>query len=163
MPDEIQIRPARDSDAEPLVRLWLELIEHHRRLAPPGLAVPKPEVEPLRAELQRGIRSTRCCLLVAEGAGGPVGFLFAEVDVRGPEGRERSTRGWLHETYVEAPSRGCGVAERLVREGYAWLQGQGVERVCVRVESSNPEALAFWLGQGFRERARVLERSGPPC
>lgn len=163
MRDGIQIRPARDSDADPLVHLWLELIEHNRSLAPAGLAPPKPQGQPLRAELERGMSSAGCQVLVAEGADGLVGFLFAEVEVRGPEGRGRSTTGWLHETYVEAASRGRGVAEGLVREGFAWLHGQGVERVCVRVESSNPEALAFWRGQGFRERARVLERSGSPC
>jgi GNAT superfamily N-acetyltransferase len=159
----VRIRPALHSDVDPVVHLWLELIEHHRSLAAPDLAARKPESRPLRAELERGIGSDACEVLVAQGHDGVVGFLFAEIEARGPEGRGRSTTGWLHETYVQAAWRGRGVAEGLVAEGLGWLRGRGVERVCVRVESSNPEALAFWQGQGFRERARVLERFASPC
>jgi GNAT superfamily N-acetyltransferase len=162
MRDAIRIRPARGSDRHTLLRLWVELVEHHRKLAPdlPG-ADPRPEA--LRGEIDRGLDSPSCRVLLAEVSEEAVGFLFAEVESRGQSASPGAAVGWLHETYVRPDSRRRGVADALVRASLAWLHERGVGRVSVRIEATNPEALGFWRRLGFEERARVLERPSSPC
>jgi GNAT superfamily N-acetyltransferase len=162
MRDPIRIRPARESDRQALFQLWAELIEYHRKLAA-DLPGTDAGPEALRSELDRGLGSPSCRLLVGELAGEIVGFLFAEVESRVRSGGGRDSVGWLHETYVRPEWRRRGVADALVRASLAWLRERGVRRVSVRVEAANPEALGFWRRQGFEDRARVLERSSSSC
>jgi len=143
-------------DREALLALWLDLIEHHRRLAPQD--APQPSLRSvLSDELARGIARSRCCVLLAEREGARVGFLFAEVESPGRAG-EAPPAGWIHELWVVPAERRRGVAGRLIAAVDAFFAARGVARVSVRVESANADALRYWERRGFGERARVLER-----
>jgi GNAT superfamily N-acetyltransferase len=150
------VRDAGGADREALVALWLDLIEHHRRLAPDNGPAPALR-EVLAQELARGLARARCRVLVAERSARAVGFLFAEVE---PAGRAGDTppAGWIHELFVVPDERRRGVAGALVAEADAFFAARGVARVSVRVESANEDALRYWSKRGFGDRARVLER-----
>jgi len=108
----------------------------------------------LASEIRRGTERQRCRLLVG---GERLGFLFAEVEPAGAPG-DASPAGWIHELFVVPDARGRGIARALVAEADAFFAARGVQRVSVRVESGNAEALRYWQERGFAERARILER-----
>lgn len=111
----------------------------------------------LASEIRRGTERQRCRLLVAERGRERVGFLFAEVEPSGMSG-DPSPAGWIHELFVLPGARGHGIARALVAQADAFFSARGVQRVSVRVESGNAEALRYWRERGFTERARILER-----
>ena len=152
----MEIRGARADDHEAILGLWLDLIEHHRRLAPQNPPAPNLR-EVLASEIRRGLQRQRCRLLVAERAGARIGFLFAEVEPAG-EPNEGASSGWIHELFVAPDARGRGVARALIDQADAFFAANRVQRVSVRVESGNAEALRYWRQRGFAERARILER-----
>jgi GNAT superfamily N-acetyltransferase len=151
----VPTRSANASDTEPLLDLWVQLIDHHRRLSPelPGL---RPTRASLLGEIERGLASAACRIFVAESEGRILGFLFAEADPPGKS--EEGGVGRIHETFVLPGHRGVGVGTALVRAAVDWVRDRGASRMSVRVEESNPEARLFWLQLGFADRARVLER-----
>ncbi len=155
MPEAVRIRSAELPDRERLLELWLELIDYHLKLEP-GLSETLPSRGSLRTEIERGLGTAACRLLVGEIDREVVGFLFVEV-----ESRHSSTgatpMGWIHEVYVRPVWRRGGTGRALVQAALSWLSERGVGRTSVRVESSNPPALEFWRKIGFESRARVLE------
>jgi ribosomal protein S18 acetylase RimI-like enzyme len=150
------VRAARADDHEEILGFWLELIEHHRRLSPTNPSAPNLR-EVLADEIRRGTTRSRCRLLVAERADARIGFLFAEVETTGGSA-ELVPAGWIHELWVAPDERRRGVASALVAEADAFFAARSVQRVSVRVESANDEALRYWIRRGFAERARILER-----
>lgn len=151
------VRPASSRDREAILDLWLELIEHHRRLDPLYPVVPGIRAA-LREEIDRGLLGGLCHLLVADLDGNVVGFVFAEVERA--QTREASGPGssWIHELYVALEQRRHGVGSALVEEAEKFLGERGGGRVAVRVESGNEEGLRFWERSNFVERARILEK-----
>lgn len=161
MPDPALIRPAIAPDRDRIVALWLDLIEHHRRLDPSFPPLPGI-LRLLQREIRRGLRGGGCLVLVAESDAALLGFLFAEIE-SGGSGRPAVAGtadgfGWVHEIYVEPGARLRGVGRALLEHAAEFFSGRGQTRVAVRVESGNPAALRFWERSGFRERARILER-----
>jgi GNAT superfamily N-acetyltransferase len=156
MSARVSTRPANATDTQRLLDLWLELIEHHRRLSPdlPGL---EPTRASLLGEIERGVASAACRIFVAESEGQILGFLFAEADP--PRGSGEGGIGRIHETFVLPEQRDRGTGAVLVRAAVGWLRDRGASRVTVRVEEANPEARLFWHQHGFADRARILERS----
>jgi GNAT superfamily N-acetyltransferase len=137
-----------------VLAFWLDLIEHHRRLAP--MHAPQANLrEVLAREVRRGSSRARCRILIAERSERRVGFLFAEVE---PGGASEDAAGWVHELWVVPEERGHGVARAMLSEAEAFFSAHAVRRVSVRVESGNAEALRFWGRRGFGDRARILER-----
>ena len=139
-----------------MLALWLDLVDHHRRLTPeyPVLASIR---EVIASEIRRGSSRDNCRLFVAELEGRLVGFLFAEIEPGAGPGGEPSP-AWIHELWVEPDQRKQGVAALLLAESDAFFHSRGVRRLSVRVESSNGASLDFWSRLGFGERARILER-----
>lgn len=149
------VRGAQPDDHEAILAFWVDLIEHHRGLAPMYASAPNLR-EVLASEIRRGSSRARCRLLVAARAARRVGFLFAEVE-SGNTGADADA-GWIHELWVAPDERARGVASALVAEAEAFFAARGVRRVSVRVESGNAEALRYWTRRGFGDRARILER-----
>src|SRR5262249_29246149 len=145
-------------DHAAILALWLDLIEHHRRLAPSSAPAPGLR-EVLASEIRRGTERQRCRLLVAERAGERIAFLFAEVEATGGPS-DAAPAAPIHELCVVPGERGQGVARALVAQADAFFAARGVSRVSVRVESGNTAAIRYWENRGFAERARILERLG---
>ncbi len=152
------VRAARSDDHEAILAFWLDLIEHHRRLAPLHTSAPNLR-EVLASEIRRGSSRARCALLVGERGGQRIAFLFAEVEPSGAASDEGDDSvGWIHELWVVAEERGRGTASALLAEAESFFAARGVRRVSVRVESGNADALRYWTRRGFGDRARILER-----
>ena len=159
MGEDARIRAATPGDRACLVSLWLDLVAHHRRLDPDYPALPGIR-DALEREVERGLAEPACRLWLAERAGEPLGFLFAEIEATGLPGSGGGL-AWIHELFVIPEARRRGVAGRLVEAALAFFAERGSTRSSVRVESSNSEGERFWLALGFSEKARILERRGP--
>jgi GNAT superfamily N-acetyltransferase len=146
----------RPAEEEAVLQLWLELVNHHRRLDP-SYPSSRNLLPALRRELARALHEPRCRLFVGEIDGQVCGFLLAEVEREGDE--DAPPGGWIHELYVEPEQRGRGIGSRLVADAQSFFAEWAGSRVYVRVEARNPEGLRFWQRRGFAERARILERT----
>ena len=138
-----------------LLELWLELIEHHRRLDPAYPALPGLR-ETLGRELDRTLRAERCRVYLAELDGAPRAFLIAEVESERPFAAGGTC--WIHEVYVQEEFRRSGIGSALVARAEEFFREASGGRRAVRVEASNRAAQRFWKRAGFSERARVLEK-----
>jgi len=152
------IRRMTAGDHGAVLRLWLELVDHHRALDPdyppvPGLA------SSLAREIERAARLDTCRVWVADAEGTIRGFAIAEIE-EGRQGDPPERGGcWIHELYVEPDFRQRGFATALVQKAEAFFAEHGGLRTAVRVESHNRASYRFWQRRGFVERARILEKS----
>jgi ribosomal protein S18 acetylase RimI-like enzyme len=72
-----------------------------------------------------------------------VGFVAYAVD----EARKSAS---INDFYVVPEARRRGYGAAMVQAVYAQLDQLGVELVELNVRRDNPQALAFWVAQGFR-------------
>jgi len=156
---ELRIAVARRDERDMLLGLWLDLVEHHRRLDPDYPALRGLRVS-LAAELDRVLQSRSGRAWLASFGAEPVGFTLAEIELA--QGGAAGGNCWIHELYVAPEFRRRGVGASLVAGAEAFFRERAGGRRLVRVESSNPEALRFWSRVGFREQARILERADLP-
>lgn len=152
-----QIRPAARRDLDAVLELWLDLIEHHRRLDPqyPSLAGLR---EVLHRELSRALAADRCQILVAAVPEKLCGFLLAEIDVGTSLASGGAGSCWIHELYVVPDQRRSGLGRALVTRVERFFESHGGGRRCVRVETRNAAGIRFWKRAGFTSRALLLER-----
>lgn len=66
----------------------------------------------------------------------------------------------LHRIVVRASIRGRGLGTHLVRNGLAWAQRTGAERMLLEVEHDNEPALALYRSLEFDEIARRRDYYG---
>lgn len=152
------IRRMTAGDQSVVLRLWLELVDHHRALDPDYPPVPGLPTT-LARELERAARLESCRVLVADCEGHVRGFTIAEIE-EGRQGDPPERGGcWIHELYVEPAFRQRGFATALVTRAEAFFAEHGGLRTAVRVESHNRASYRFWQRRGFVERARILEKS----
>lgn len=155
MASEVEIRPARGSERQALLGLWVALIQHHRELDPGYPHLPRSEAglrEGLLAEIERALADSRCTILVAQVAAGTgdelAGFCFAELE---PEATAS-----IHELFVQPGERRRGLGRALVGATLDRLAEQRPVKISVRVESANTEAQQFWNKLDFREHSKIL-------
>jgi len=96
---------------------------------------------------QLGQDKTR--MLVAEFGNHVVGFCFATIATRPPVFRDREY-GTIWDLAVTASARGQGVGTALLNEMRQWFAQKEVDRIEVRVASTNESAQGFWRKAGFR-------------
>lgn len=139
------VRRALDVDRPALRALWLELIEHHRRLDcdyPPARGIESV----LEREIGRALAGPDVRAFVAEAEDGAarVGFLLAEI---------MPDAGWIHELFVVPAQRRAGIGRALLSLADRWFEIRQVRRRRVRVEQANDDALAFWRAAGYVDDA----------
>lgn len=128
------IRPATDADADEIARIWLEAWgDGHRGHVP----------EPLlrhRTREQFGPRAAQRVphSWVAEVDGRPVGFVTVEDDE-------------VEQLFVDAASRGSGVAALLLRQGQQAVRASGHRFAWLAVVAGNARARAFYEKLGWRD------------
>ncbi|MFK4760351.1 GNAT family acetyltransferase [Microbacterium sp. ZW T5_45] len=134
------LRPFRNDDIEPVVRLWEQAGLTRPWNDPRADIRRKLEVQPelfLVAETEAGPDAEA---KVATGDGGIVGSVMAGYD---------GHRGWLYYLAVAESHRRQGVARALVTEAERLLLGMGCPKVQLMVRGGNEKVLGFYDALGY--------------
>lgn len=152
---EVIVRRARAEDLDALVRLWREMWDYHARVDPHFQATPAAETV-MAGWIEENMDAPRSAVLVAErGPGRIEGYCLAMI-LENPPVLPHQFFGYVSEISVREKRRGVGAA--LLKAAHAWFRERGLSYAEVNVSVRNPEARAFWRGQGygeFLERLRV--------
>lgn len=143
------VRPATPSDQDALGRLGAALMrQHHAADARRFIAVEHPEAGYGRFLVSR-LADHENVVLVAEDAGGIVGYVYADVegtswkDLRGP-------CGFVHDLYVDETARRRGAGRALMRAAIDWIRSQGRTQVVLLTKTRNEHAQRLFAALGFR-------------
>jgi GNAT superfamily N-acetyltransferase len=150
---EAVIREGAAADIPAIEPLWKALYEHQ---ASHGLLVSVPPDG--FAKWQAGIAGTLgrfSCLIIAERAGVPIGFVAGRVRPHPPYLGGQAA-GYLGEVFVDQEARGASVGRRLLDATIAWFAKRDVRRVELNVIPGNREGLAFYERLGWVEEHRQL-------
>jgi len=147
------VRPFQPPDRPLLVRGIEGIQDQLAALDPFGLVHRGPGYgEAYVRHVLRMVRHHQGCLLVAERAGVPLGFVAAHVRPRDPlrdlELRAGRT-GFVMDLYVEPPARGHGVGTTLLRAAERHLAGRGCSHVWLDVFVPNRRAAALYRSLGY--------------
>jgi ribosomal protein S18 acetylase RimI-like enzyme len=152
------IRRARTDDIDPVMALWVEVTHHHAQLD--GLFRLRDDagVE-IRRLLEALLRNPAAAIFVCESRehGSLEGMCIVRVD-RAPPILQEVERAEITDLGVRSDRRRCGVGRALAERALDWVRARGVERVEVRVVSSNAEGQAFWRSLGYADLMDVLHK-----
>jgi ribosomal protein S18 acetylase RimI-like enzyme len=148
--DSLTIRPATRGDLAALGRLGALLVRAHYAFDARRFKAPTDDLEKGYAWfLGTQLANRDAVVLVAERAGGPVGYIFAAIE---PESWEelREEAGWIHDIAVDERARGHGVAAALMEAAIEWLRERGMPRVLLQTADENRVAQRLFTRLGFR-------------
>ena len=155
--DEITIRSATRTDERALGRYGGALMrQHHAFDAPRFILSENPEAGYGRFLVSQ-LEEPDTVVLVAERAGEVVGYAFASLEPMSWKDL-RAACGFLHDVYVDAPSRRAGAGMRLVSSAIEWLESRGAPRVVLTSAARNEEAQRFFERLGFRHTMVEMTR-----
>lgn len=137
----MDVRDAQATDIDSLARVWYDgWRDAHIRIVPAELARLRT-LENFRQRLEEGLPDVR----VAGPPGAPVGFTI----LKGDE---------LYQLYVSAPSRGSGLAARLIADAEARLAARGVKTAWLACAIGNNRAARFYEKHGWRRVGTMLNQ-----
>ena len=119
------------------------------------------EPEGRRALLEKARVEAAWRLLVADEAGGVVGYLATElIDKPAHALRVAHTEGHIHHISVDAGCRERGVGRALVAAGVAELRGQQADRITVGYWAFNTPSRGLFAASGFQPATVTAELVG---
>jgi len=149
MAPEITLRPARKSDEAALGRFGAALMRQHHAADPRRfLLTDHPEAGYGRF-LVSMLSDPDSLVLVAERGDALVGYVYADVesiswrDLRGP-------CGFVHDVYVDEPSRQNGIGRQLVLAAVEWARAKGMPQMVLSTAFGNETAQRLFDRLGFR-------------
>jgi ribosomal protein S18 acetylase RimI-like enzyme len=158
----VRIRRFRNADLPFYVASLEALQDHLTELDPFGIVHRGPQYGRTYARFElRQVRRNHGCLLLAELAGRPVGFVAAHVRprqaIRELELRPR-VQGFILDLFVVPGERGRGVGTALLRAAERHLARAGCTHVWLDVFAPNRRAQALYESLGYRGFARMMMR-----
>lgn len=146
----MRIRPAVPEDAEKLAQA-----EYETAAAQEGLLAARPHeihVEPLRTKIEQ-VQSSGLCV-VLENDGAPVGHLLLE-----PLAPAAASHVVQLTIVVHPGHTGQGYGRMLMNHAIAWARrSPTIERIELRVRSSNPRAIGLYRSLGFEIEGTLKRR-----
>ena len=150
------IRAATRRDLDRVVALWEELAAHHARLDP-LFRLRRDADARIRSFLAEHVGARDAALFVYDLERDLAGFCAVRA-LRAPPVFEETERAEISDLAVRVGRRRQGIGRALVDRSLVWTEQRGLERVEVRVASSNREGQAFWRALGFGDLVDVLQR-----
>ncbi len=145
---EITVRRAVRADMPGIVRLWRELMDHHRPFDP----YLQPRVGGQRifaGWVRKGLKSRKQLVLVAESDGRLLGYTLAHIRTLASPIRQ-IPYGSIMDMCVTKSARRKGVGKRLFLGVQEWIRAKGLSRLEVGYLPANRHAISFWHKMGFR-------------
>ncbi len=142
------IRNAMSSDLEKLVELRLSLQQHAEHSNPLIWKITEEGETLLRQKLEKTLRDSSSCLVVAEIGGEVVGFSHGQILHR--TDYLPKCVGGISTIYVAKGFRRRGVGRRLVENLCQFFIREKVEQITLRYIIGNIEAEGFWNKLGLK-------------
>lgn len=154
----MRIRPATAADLPELGRLGALLLRIHHDFDRQRFFMPADSAEEGYAWfLGSQLDDPDVVVLVAERAGGVVGYVYAGVEPHSwKELREEC--GFVHDLIVDPEARGHGAGEQLLEAAVAWLERKGMPRVMLWTAELNAGARRLFARRGFRRTMIEMTR-----
>jgi ribosomal protein S18 acetylase RimI-like enzyme len=152
------VRRAEERDLEAVGRLGARLLRDHHEFDRLRFMAPRGNTEAgyawfLGTQLQRD----DAVVFVAERAGQVVGYVYAGIEPQSWK-ELRDEAGFIHDVYVDASARRCGVATALLEAAAAWLADRGMPRIVLWTAAPNESARRLFARLGFRHTMTELTR-----
>jgi len=146
----ITVRPARESEVDRVVELWLAMYAYQRAHGM-LLRLRDDAGEIWKRSLAGRLDAPVAVVLVAEAGGDLLGFLAAQVK-RLPAHLVTGNAkvGYISETYVAPEHRRRRVGRALVDAAFAWFERAEVGSIQLEVLVGSEVARAFWVSVGFQ-------------
>lgn len=142
------VRRAARADAPGIVKLWRELVDHHRPFDP-YLRRRAGGERIFGKWIRSAIKSRKHLVLVAECKGRLAGFGMALTRNMPPPMRQRPY-AFVSDMCVTRSARRRGVGKSLFLGVQEWARGKGFSRLEVGYLPANRHAISFWRKMGFR-------------
>jgi GNAT superfamily N-acetyltransferase len=151
--NQIVVRRAAAKDIPAMVELWKEYMEFHRAAGSP-YAMKDDGPKRWAESASEHIASDKSCVLVAESSGRVIGMAVSHV-TRRPPVIKQDRYGTIVDVAVTERFRCKGIGQRLFEETKKWFSDHEINRIELRVLTSNPTASAFWRQMGFKPYIEV--------
>ncbi len=154
----VTVRVATPADLPAIGRLGALLIKTHHDFDPARFIAATPQTEQGYASyIGTQLKEPSVVVLVAERAGGVVGYTYADV-----EGRDymslRGPAGVVQDIVVDPAHRGQGVGARLLEQTLAALKTRGAPQVVLSTAQRNEVAQRLFERAGFRRTMIEMTR-----
>jgi len=150
-----RIRIFDREDADEIVKLWVELVEEHRKLDSRYRLNPQA-AERYKMFILEGLYHPGRILFVAEDSEKIVGFINGRITGPSAIFNER-TEGIVQDLYIRPRFRRKKLGSRLLEEMLGYFKEKHVTNVLLEVSSLNPGAQRFWHSRGFTYFRLTLE------
>jgi ribosomal protein S18 acetylase RimI-like enzyme len=152
------IRRAQAGDLPALGRLGALLLRTHHAFDRDRFMAPGDDPEGGYAWfLGTQLRNPDAVVLVAEGAGAVVGYVYAALEPQSWK-ELRDAAGFIHDVVVDQAERRRGVASALMEAAMAWLRERGAPRVVLGTAEQNVSAQRLFAKLGFRRTMIEMTR-----
>ncbi len=153
----LEIRPAKLADLPFVLRNIEGLMRHEvAQRFDTTLHVTSPRSEAYAAGIRKAIRSSSCCILVAEWDGEPVGHLRGVIQEM--NFRRDPRLGEVITVFVDARHRRKGIGKAMLQRFFEWCRDHGVKRARIVASTPNRDALRLYGNVGFTAFETILER-----
>ena len=158
------IRLARESDAEAIGQMWVEMARYHARFDAETFRLAENGAEVYVLNIRNRLRDPEARVLVAEQGGALVGYVSGVIVDITTEMFLPLRCGYLADLYVMASCRRRGFGTALVERLCLWFRAKDVAHFEWQASARNQAGLAFWRHIGgattmIRMRAPVEERA----
>ena len=162
---DVIVRKATKEDTAAVGRLGALLLRVHYAFDPDRFMRPGDDAEEGYAWfLGTQLADPDVLILVAEGGGKIVGYLYAAIEPRNWK-ELRDEAGFIHDIVVSEDSRGRGVADDLMTAAIDWMKARGMPRVLLWTATPNTTARRVFERHGFRstmiEMTKELSLAAP--
>jgi GNAT superfamily N-acetyltransferase len=147
MESEVVIRKAVAEDVLPIVELWKELMDFHKKQD--KIFTRSATGHKSFADFITGhILKENSYLIVAEIDGDVVGYCLVFIE-KYPPVIELKEYCLVQDIAVTEKYRRMGIGKRFLKEAQKWYCEKGIHRVEARVSKFNKAGIEFWAEMGF--------------
>jgi len=150
---EVRIVKAGAERLDDVRPLWISMMEHHITVGPdiPGIPPRTPEDSwrVRRPRYEAWLAEPDAFLLIAEGAGAPVGYALVSFHPADDTHVTGERTAELYSLAVLDSHRGAGIGTRLLSAVYREVRALGVEEMMIAVMEGNDRVRSFYEREGF--------------
>ena len=153
--ESITIHRMLAPDVEPVADLWLALIGEHAACDQKYFATYRSNYKRKIRQLESTLRDPLEQVWIARFDGEMIGYCSVYMSYV-PSLFNSQIEATLGDIYIAPDHRSSGIGKLLLDQAISWAQIREANRLRLNVHSSNSQAIAYYLKQGFEEKFKVM-------